>query len=106
MTTLQASAQAQLRQFIEQIERLEEDKKAIADDVRDKFAEVKGTGFDVKIVRQIIKMRKKSKSEREEEDSILEVYKHAMGMLSEDDRQTATKTTGHAMLNGGVADDA
>jgi len=81
MTTLQASSQAQLRQFIEQIERLEEEKKAIAGDIKDKFMEAKATGFDVKAMRKIISLRKKSKTERQEEEGILEVYMHALGML-------------------------
>jgi uncharacterized protein (UPF0335 family) len=81
MTTLQASAQNQLRQLVEQIERLEEEKKAIAGDIRDKYAEAKGLGFDVKALRQIVRLRKKSQAERQEEDSILEVYLHALGML-------------------------
>lgn len=80
-TTLQASAQNQLRQFIEQIERLEEEKKALAADIRDKFLEAKGVGFDVKAMREILKMRKKSQTERQEEEGILEVYMHALGML-------------------------
>lgn len=83
MTTLHVSAQQQLRQFIEQIERLEEEKKQIASDIRDKCLEAKAVGFDVKAMRQIIKMRKKSKSERDEEESILDVYMHALGMLGE-----------------------
>lgn len=83
MTSLQASAQSQLRQFVEQIERLEEEKKALAADVRDKYLEAKGVGFDVKALREIIRMRKKSKTEREEEESILEVYMHALGMLND-----------------------
>jgi uncharacterized protein (UPF0335 family) len=81
MTTLQASAQKQLRQLIEQVERLEEEKKALAGDIRDKFAEAKGLGFDVKVMRKVISLRKKTRTEREEEDSILSVYLHALGML-------------------------
>ena len=81
MTTLQASTQNQLRQLIEQIERLEEEKKALAGDIRDKFAESKALGFDVKAMKKIISMRKKSQTERQEEESILEVYMHALGML-------------------------
>lgn len=82
MSTLQASAQAQLRQFVEQIERLEEEKKAIAADIRDKFAEAKGVGFDVKALRKILQLRKKTAVERQEEEGVLEVYMHALGMLS------------------------
>jgi len=81
MTTLQASAQNQLRQLVEQIERLEEEKKALAADIRDKYLEAKAVGFDVKALRQIVRMRKKSNAERQEEESILEVYMHALGML-------------------------
>lgn len=81
MTTLQASTQNQLRQLIEQAERLDEERKAITDDLRDKFAEAKALGFDVKAMKQVIRMRKKSQAERQEEESILEVYLHALGML-------------------------
>lgn len=81
--TLQAAAQDQLRQFVESIERLEEEKKALAADIRDKYLEAKGVGFDVKALRQIIRLRKKSSVEREEEDAILDTYKSALGMLSD-----------------------
>jgi len=83
MTTLQVSAQKQLRQLVEQIERLEEEKKALAGDIRDKFAEAKGLGFDVKVMRKVISLRKKTRTEREEEDSVLTVYLHALGMLDD-----------------------
>jgi uncharacterized protein (UPF0335 family) len=83
MTTLQTSAQKQLRQLIEQIERLEEEKKALSGDIRDKFAEAKGLGFDVKVLRKVISLRKKTHTERQEEDSILAVYLHALGMLDD-----------------------
>ncbi len=84
MTTLQGAAQNQLRQFIEQIERLEEEKKALSDDIKDKFAEAKAVGFDVKALRQVLRLRKKSKTDRQEEEAILEVYLHALGMLDGD----------------------
>lgn len=83
MTTLQASTQNQLRQFIEQIERLEEEKKGLAEDISDKFAEAKAMGFDVKAMRKVLKLRKQSKSDRDEEQAILETYLHALGMLSD-----------------------
>jgi uncharacterized protein (UPF0335 family) len=70
-----------LRQMIESIEKLNEDYKGIADDIRDKFAEAKGLGFDTKVMRKVIALRKKSKSERDEEDAILTVYLGALGML-------------------------
>jgi len=81
--TLQKSAQDQLRQYIEQIERLEEEKAALSADIKDKFILAKGTGFDVKTMRQIIRLRKKSKMERDEEEGILETYLHALGMLAD-----------------------
>lgn len=83
MTTLQASAQAQLRQFVEQIERLEEEKNALMGDIREKYTEAKGVGFDIKALRKIVALRKKSQTEREEEETILDVYKHALGMADE-----------------------
>ncbi len=83
MTTLQSAAQKQLRQFVEQLENLEEQKKGIGDDIRDKFLEAKGVGFDVKAIKQILRMRKKSRDQRQEEESILQVYLHAMNMLDD-----------------------
>jgi len=83
MTALQASTQKQLRQFVEQIERLEEEKKQLSSDIRDKYTEAKAVGFDVKALRQIVRLRKKSNQERQEEESILEVYMHALGMLDQ-----------------------
>ena len=81
MTSLQASAQAQLRQLIEQIERLEEEKKALAGDIRDKFLEAKAMGFDPKIMKQVIRLRKQTKDDRDEQEALLDVYLHALGML-------------------------
>ena len=63
------------------MERLEEEKKAISDDIRDVFAEAKVSGFDVKALRTIVKLRKMEKTEREEQEAILETYMHALGML-------------------------
>lgn len=81
--TMQKSAQDQLRQFIEQIERLEEEKKATAGDIRDKYAEAKAIGFDPKIMKKIISMRKKSHTDRQEEEAVLATYLHALGMLND-----------------------
>ena len=83
MDALQKATQDQLRQFVEQIERLEEEKKALADDVRDKYAEAKAVGFDTKALRKIVSLRKKSKADRQEEDAILETYMHALGMIDD-----------------------
>lgn len=73
-------AAEELKQFIERIERLEEEKKAIADDVRDVYAEAKGRGFDTRAIRAIVRLRAKEPHEREEEEAILELYKSALGM--------------------------
>lgn len=81
--TLQASSQAQLRQFVEQIERLDEERKALAADIRDKYTEAKGLGFDVKAIRKIVMMRRKSAVERQEEQAIIDLYAHALGMLAD-----------------------
>lgn len=89
MTTLQGSTQNQLRQLIEQIERLEEEKKGLAEDVRDKFLEAKALGFDVKILRQVIRLRKQSKTDRDEQQAVLETYMHALGMLADEPQQPA-----------------
>jgi uncharacterized protein (UPF0335 family) len=74
-------AKDQLRAIIERVERLEEEKKAIADDIRDVFAEAKGNGFDVKALRTVIRLRKQDKQEREEQEAILDTYLQALGMI-------------------------
>jgi uncharacterized protein (UPF0335 family) len=78
--TSQTVAAGQLRAFIERVERLEEEKKTIAEDIKEVFAEMKGTGFDTKAVRTIIRLRKKDQAERQEEEAILDLYKAALGM--------------------------
>jgi len=70
----------QLKAFIERVERLEEEKKAIADDIRDVYAEAKGSGFEVKALRAIVRLRKQDTDERREQQAILETYMHALGM--------------------------
>lgn len=76
-------AKDQLKSIIERIERLEEEKKAISDDIRDVYAESKGNGYDVKALRTIIRMRKQDANERAEQETILEIYMHALGMLAD-----------------------
>lgn len=73
-------ATGQLRSFIERIERLEEEKKTISDDIKEVYAELKGNGFDSKAVREIIRLRKKEDHERQEEEAMVELYKNALGM--------------------------
>jgi uncharacterized protein (UPF0335 family) len=74
-------AKDQLKAFIERIERLEEEKKATSDDIRDVYAEAKGSGFDVKALRSIVRLRKLDTDERREQQEVLETYMHALGML-------------------------
>ena len=74
-------AKDQLKAIIERIERLEEEKKTISDDIRDVYAEAKGNGFDVKALRTIVRMRKQDANERAEQETILETYLQALGML-------------------------
>ena len=74
-------AKDQLKSIIERIERLEEEKKAISEDIRDVYAESKGNGFDVKALRTIVRMRKQDHNERAEAETILETYMQALGMI-------------------------
>ena len=74
-------AKDQLKAFVERIERLEEEKKALSDDIRDVYAEAKGNGYDVKALRQVVRLRKQDKDERAEQEAILETYLQALGML-------------------------
>jgi uncharacterized protein (UPF0335 family) len=78
METVDQSTAQHLRQFIERIERLEEDKEAISQDVREVFAEAKGAGFDVKVMRQVLKLRKMNTDERSELEHLLDTYMHAL----------------------------
>ena len=78
---LQGSAKDHLRAFIERIERLEEEKAALAEDIREVFAEAKGTGFDTKALRAIIRLRKLEDHERMEQEALLATYMHALGMI-------------------------
>lgn len=75
-------AKDQLKAIVERVERLEEEKKAIADDIRDVFAEAKATGFDIKALRAVIRLRKQEPDERSEHQAILDTYLLALGMLS------------------------
>lgn len=76
-----AIAAAQLRAFVERIERLEEERKTIADDVKDVFAEAKANGFDTAVLRQVIRLRKQDAAERQETEALLDLYMHALGMI-------------------------
>jgi uncharacterized protein (UPF0335 family) len=74
-------AKDQLKAIIERVERLEEEKKTIADDIRDVYAEAKGNGFDIKALRTVVRLRKQDKQEREEHEAILDTYMQALGMI-------------------------
>jgi uncharacterized protein (UPF0335 family) len=71
----------QLRSYIERVERLEEEKAALAADIREIYSEAKGNGFDVKIMRQIIRLRKLDRDDRQEQEELLQLYQHAIGMV-------------------------
>ena len=71
----------ELRAFIERIERLEEEKKTIADDIKEVYGEAKGRGYDTKVIRRIVSIRKQDQNERQEMDAILELYMQALGMV-------------------------
>lgn len=73
----------QIKSIVERIERLEEERKAIGDDIKDIYAEAKGNGYDVKALRTIIRMRKQDAAARTEQEAILETYMHALGMLAD-----------------------
>lgn len=78
-----ASTKAQLRAFIERIENLESEKKTLSEDISDVYAEAKGNGFDTKILKKVIALRKKDERERMEEEAVLDTYLAALGMLPE-----------------------
>ena len=73
-------AQGQLRSLVERIERLEEEKATIAGDIKEVYAEAKANGFDTKIMRQVIKLRKMETADRQEQDHLLDLYKRALGL--------------------------
>ena len=78
---LNTTAQGRLKSFIERIERLEEDKAAVSNDMKEVFLEAKGEGFDVKILRKVIRLRKQDKVKREEEEALIDLYLSAIGGL-------------------------
>ena len=78
---LQTSAKDQLRTIVARIERLEEEKAALAADLREVYAEAKGNGFDIKTLRVVVRLRKQDLNERKEQEALLETYLHALGML-------------------------
>lgn len=83
MSTLKKAAQVDLKSYMERIERLEEERKELVDDIRSIYAEAKAAGFDTKALRSLIKLRKKDATERQEEEALLDTYMHAVGMATE-----------------------
>ncbi len=81
MDSTTAVAQGQLKSIIERVERLEEEKKTIADDIKEVYAEAKANGFDTKTLRKVVTLRKKDRAEREEEEAMLDLYLNALGMV-------------------------
>jgi uncharacterized protein (UPF0335 family) len=78
---LNSTAQTQLKSIIERIERLEEDKAAVQTDLKEVYAEAKGNGFDTKVLRKVVRLRKQDKAKRQEEDALLDLYLSAIGGL-------------------------
>jgi uncharacterized protein (UPF0335 family) len=74
-------AKDQLKSIVERIERLEEEKQALADDIKEVYAEAKGNGFDTKVLRTVIRLRKQDSNERAEQEAVLDLYMHALGMV-------------------------
>lgn len=83
MTDTGGITNAHLRSFIERIERLEEEKAATGADIREVYAEAKATGFEPKIMRQVVKLRKMDLEDRQEQEALLEMYMNALGMLAD-----------------------
>ena len=79
--TLSATAQGQLKAIVERIERLEEDKAAVMADLKEVYAEAKGNGYDVKILRKVIRIRKQDRAKRMEEEAVLDLYLNAIGEI-------------------------
>ena len=80
MTDAGGVAGDRLRTIIERIERLEDEKKALSDDIREVYSEARGAGFDVKVIRQVVRLRKMDATDRSEMEQVLDVYKRALGM--------------------------
>jgi uncharacterized protein (UPF0335 family) len=76
----------QLRSIIERIEKLEEEKAAIAGDIKEVYAEAKANGFDTKTLRQVVRLRKQDSAERQEQEALLDLYLHALGMIPDENR--------------------
>ncbi|MBX9618289.1 DUF2312 domain-containing protein [Candidatus Raskinella chloraquaticus] len=83
MSDIDMTARAQIKAIVERIERLEEEKKALADDIRDVYLEAKGNGYDTKVLRKVISLRRQDAEKRAEEEAVLDTYLAALGMLGD-----------------------
>ncbi len=95
MTDTLGVARDQLRSIVERVERLEEEKKTIADDIKEVYAEAKANGFDTKTIRTVVRLRKQELAERQEQEAMLDLYMHALGMIPD---------TGDGEANSATAD--
>ena len=93
MVNVAGVAGDQLKSFIERIERLEEEKTNIAADIREVFAEAKGTGFDIKAMRGVLKLRKMEAAEREEQEHMLDLYRRVLGLLPDLDGEESSESS-------------
>ena len=97
MTDIQGTTRDQLRAFVERIERLEDEKAALATDIREVYAEAKAMGFDVKTLRTVIRLRKQDTQERQEQEAILATYMVALGMIIDGEPESAPETLAAAV---------
>ncbi|MGI9383820.1 MAG: DUF2312 domain-containing protein [Methyloligellaceae bacterium] len=100
MTDIQGTTRDQLRAFVERIERLEEEKAALATDIREVYAEAKAMGFDVKTLRTIVRLRKQDSQERQEQEAILATYMIALGMVVEEQLEPTPDPNNAAIMAG------
>jgi uncharacterized protein (UPF0335 family) len=100
MTNRGGVAADQLRALVERIERLAEEKAAIADDIKQVYAEAKANGYDTKILRMVIRLRKQDAAERQEQEALLDLYMHALGMIVEEEIERVEIETGQTDVEG------
>ena len=92
-------AQGQLRSLVERIERLEEEKTTIAGDIKEVYAEAKANGFDTKILRKVVRLRKVDRAEREEEEALIDLYLHALGMAPDTAPSSSEQDVQNSMVS-------
>jgi uncharacterized protein (UPF0335 family) len=95
-----------LKAFIERIERMEEERRSLAGDLKEVYAEAKGSGFDTKIMRQIVRLRRMDQDDLDEQETLLDVYKRALGMLPSEEREPDAETFVRAGMSGALSPEA